>query len=66
MDDLGIHLALFMLSAGVIVSVTCMYTEADDGKALRLFPRRYATFVLASAAIVVVMIVIQQTLASVH
>ena len=55
-----------MLSAGVIVSVTCMYTEADDGKALRLFPRRYATFVLASAAIVVVMIVIQQTLASVH
>jgi len=66
MDDLGIHLAPFMLSAGVIVSVTCMYTEADDGKALRLFPRRYATFVLASAAIVVVMIVIQQTLASVH
>ena len=49
-----------------MVAVTCMYTEAEDGKAIRLFPRRYATFVLASAAIVVVMIVVQHTLASVH
>ncbi len=66
MDDLGLHIALFLLSAGVIVSVTCMYTEAEDGKALRLFPRRYATFVVVSAAIVAAMIVIQNTLASVH
>jgi preprotein translocase subunit Sec61beta len=66
MDDLGLHIALFLLSAMVIVAVTCMYTEAEDGKAIRLFPRRYATFVLASAAIVVVMIVVQHTMASVH
>ena len=66
MDDLGLHIALFLLSAMVIVAVTCMYTEAEDGKAIRLFPRRCATFVLASAAIVVVMIVVQHTMASVH
>ncbi|MBL6755946.1 MAG: hypothetical protein ISQ11_06020 [Planctomycetes bacterium] len=66
MDDLGLHIALFLLSAGVIVAVTCMYTEAEDGKALRLFPRRYGTFVLVSGVIVAAMIVIQNTLASVH
>lgn len=66
MDDLGLHLALFLLSTGAIVAVTCMFTEADDGKALRLFPRRYATFVLVSGGIVAAMIVVQHTLASVH
>jgi|GEM_PF-899079 len=66
MDDLGLHIALFLVSAGVIVSVTCMYTEAEDGKALRLFPRRYATFVVVSGVIVAAMILIQNTLASVH
>ncbi|MGD2017543.1 MAG: hypothetical protein PVJ89_05490 [Planctomycetota bacterium] len=66
MDDLGTHLLLFLLSSAAIVAVTCMFTEAEDGPALRLFPRRYATFVLVSAAIVGAMILVQQTVASVH
>ena len=66
MDDLGIHIGLFLLSAGAIVSVTCMFTEAEDGKALRLFSRRFGKFVLVSGAIVGAMILVQHTLASVH
>ena len=31
MNDLGLHIALFLLSAGVIVAVTCMYTEVTAG-----------------------------------
>ena len=44
---------------------SCMFTEADDARALRLFPRRYATFVVVSAAVIVVMLVAEHTFASV-
>lgn len=65
MEDLGTHLLLFLFSAAVVVAVTCMFTEADDGRAVRMFPRRYATFVLVTGAIVGAMILVQSTVASV-
>lgn len=66
MDDLGLHLFLFLVSTAVVVGVSCMFTEADDSKALRLFPRRYFVFVVVSAAIVAAMLLIEHTVASVN
>jgi hypothetical protein len=65
MDDLGQHIGLFLLSTAIIVAVSCMFTEADDGKALRLFPRRYVTFVVVSVVVAVAMLILEHTLASV-
>ena len=65
MDDLGLHIGLFLLSTAIIVGVSCMFTEAEDGKALRLFPRRYLTFVIVSSVVAAVMLVLEHTLASV-
>lgn len=65
MNDLGFHIGLFLFSTLVVVAVSCMFTEADDAKALKLFPRRYLTFVLVSVAVVAVMVAAEHTLASV-
>ena len=65
MNDLGLHVGLFLLVTAIVVAVSCMFTEADDGRALRLFPRRYATFVVVSAVVIVVMLVAEHTFASV-
>lgn len=65
MNDLGFHIGLFLFSTLVIVAVSCMFTEADDQKAIKLFPRRYLTFVLVSTVVVVVMLVVEHTFASV-
>lgn len=65
MNDIGVHLGLFLLVAAAVVGVSCMFTEADDGRALRLFPRRYAKFVIVSAFIAGVMIALEETLASI-
>ena len=65
MNDLGLHVGLFLLVIAVVVAVNCMFTEADDARALRLFPRQYATFVVVSAVVVVVMLVAEHTFASV-
>lgn len=65
MNDLGLHLILFLASTAVVVGVSCMFTEAEDSKALRLFPRRYLTFVIVSALVVGAMLLIEHTVASV-
>lgn len=65
MNDLGFHLALFFLSTAIVVGVSCMFTEADDSRALRLFPRRYLTFTIVSGIVVGVMLLIEHTVASV-
>ena len=65
MNDLVIHIGLFLFSTLVIVAVSCMFTEADDQKALRLFPRRYLTFVVVTSVVVVVMVAAEHTFASI-
>ena len=65
MNDLIPHIGLFLVSTLVIVAVSCMYTEADDQKAVRLFPRRYLTFVFVTSVVVAVMLVAEHTFASV-
>ena len=56
MNDLGLHVGLFLLVTAIVVAVNA-FTEADDARALRLFPRRYATFVVVSALVIAVMLV---------
>ena len=65
MNDLVFHIGLFLFSTLVIVAISCMFTEADDQKALRLFPRRYLTFVVVTSSVVTVMLVVEHTFASV-
>ena len=65
MHDLVTHIGLFLLSTAVIVGVSCMFTEADDRKALALFPRRYAVFVVVSALVTAVMLLLEHTVAAV-
>ena len=65
MNDLVFHIGLFLFSTLVIVAVSCMFTEADDQKAVRLFPRRYLTFVVVTSIVVAVMLVAEHTFASV-
>ncbi|MEM6674296.1 MAG: hypothetical protein AAF726_15735 [Planctomycetota bacterium] len=65
MHDLPIHIVLFLLTTAIVVAVSCMYTEADDGRALRLFPRRYTVFVVVSGLVVAAMLLLEHTLASV-
>ena len=65
MNDLVFHIGLFLFSTLVIVAISCMFTEADDQKALRLFPRRYLTFVVVPSAVVTVLLVVEHTFASV-
>lgn len=65
MNDLPFHIGLFLFSTFVIVAISCMFTEAEDDRALKLFPRRYLTFVLVSTTVVVVMLALEHTLASI-
>lgn len=65
MNDLTFHIFLFLFSTAIIVAVSCMFAEADDARALKLFPKRYFTFVVISAAVAAVMLVAEHTLASV-
>ena len=65
MNDLGLHVGLFLLVIAVVVAVSCMFTEAEDGKALELFPRRYFVFVVVSAAVAAVMLVVEHTFAAI-
>ena len=65
MDDLGLHIALFLVTVAVIVAVSCMFSEPDDGPALRTFPVRYVKFIVGSGIVLALMLVLEHTLASV-
>lgn len=61
---LFLHLALFALAAGAIVLMGTFYAEPDDTRALRALPRRFASFLIGSAAVVGVMIACEAIFAS--
>jgi len=65
MDDLGIHLLLFVVTTVVVVAVSCMFSEEQDAAALRVFPRRFLKFMFGSAVVLAIMLVLEHTLASV-
>lgn len=64
MSDLALHVFLYALVSAVIVLLGSFYAEAEDGPALRGFPRRYAVFLFGSAVLAVVMLVCEHTFAA--
>lgn len=60
-----LHVVLFLGVAAVIVAIGCMFAEADDKRALAIFPRRFGLFVFWSAVVTALMLVAEHTLASV-
>ncbi len=65
MNDLVVHLLLFVLVAAVIVVCGAFYGEPDDGRALRTVPMRLAWFVGGCTLLVLVVLVIEHTFARV-
>ena len=62
---LFLHIAMFVLAAGAIVLMGTFYAEPDDARALRALPRRFASFLIGSAAVVGLMIVCEAIFASI-
>lgn len=65
MNDLGTHLALFLLLSAGIVLMSSFFAEPEDGTALRGFPRRYLYFLGGCAVLTALMLAAEATLASV-
>jgi hypothetical protein len=66
MNDIGIHVLLFVVVGFVIVVISAMFSEPDDAKALRVIPRRLAYFFSGCTAVALVMLLLEYTLASVN
>ena len=62
--DLAVHLLLFLVASAVIVLMGSFYSEADDAKALRAFPRRLAVFLAGCGVLVAVLLVCEHTFAA--
>ena len=65
MNDLPFHLILFLVSGTVIVVISCMFSETDDRAALKILPRRLLYFFVGCAAVALIMLVLEHTVASV-
>jgi hypothetical protein len=65
MNGLASHLFYLLALSIPIVVMGAFYTHAEDGPALRSVPRRYLVFVLACAAVAVLMLVLETLFASV-
>ncbi len=66
MSGFFVHVLLFLLLSGAIVTMGAFYSEPDDGPALRSIPKRYAFFVVACAGVAVLMLILEYLFASVR
>lgn len=64
MKDAPIHLLLFLLLGTAIVTLGTFYSDADDTRARKAWPRRMLNFLAGCAILVVVMLVCEHTFAS--
>jgi len=58
-NDIGLHLGMFLLAAISIVLASAMYAEPDDAKALKSLPKRFAYLVVGCGLLSGAMIVCQ-------
>ena len=65
MNDLLVHIALFLVASLAIVGLGSCYADAADGPALRNFPRRFLMFLAGCAALALVMLALEHTIAAV-
>ncbi len=66
MNDLPLHLLLFVVAGSIIVVIGAMFAEPEDDRMLKSLPRRLVTFFLGCAAVLVVMLICEHTFASIH
>ena len=66
MNDLAVHLGLFVLVGLGIVALAAFYAEADDRAALRSLPRRFAMFALGCGILAGLVVLAEHTVASVR
>lgn len=59
MNDLGLHIGLFLFVAMSIVLASAMYAEPDDAKALKSLPKRFAYLVVGCGLLAGVMFLCQ-------
>lgn len=65
MNDLPLHLFLFVVSGSIIVVIGSMFAEPDDAKMVKILPRRLLAFFLGCGAVTAVMLICEHTFASV-
>jgi hypothetical protein len=65
-NDIGLHIGLFVLIGLGIVLFAAFHSESDDARALLGVPRRLAWFVAGCGILALFLIVAQLTVASVH
>lgn len=65
MNDVGVHLALFLFISVAIVAFGAMFSETDDAAALKVFLKRWIWFVAGCSLLVAVMLVVEHTFARV-
>ncbi len=66
MNDLFMHLVLFLVASAAIVALGAFYSDPDDRRALRSLPRRLATFIVGCAVLTALILICEHTLASVR
>lgn len=66
MNDLVVHLVLFTVLSAVIVLMSAFFSETDDAKALRSFPKRLIVFFVGCGILTGVLLLCEHTLASVN
>ena len=64
MNDLGVHLGLLALISLAIVTLGAFFNHQGDDEALKDLPKRYVVFLVGCAIVAVVMLVIENTGAS--
>jgi len=64
MNDLFVHLGLLALISLAIVTLGAFFGNPEDSDALKQLPRRFGVFLLGCAAVVVIMMLIERTGAS--
>ena len=65
MNDLPVHILLFLLTGAVIVVVSTMFAEPEDAAMRQALPRRLLTFFLGCGAVIAVMLICEHTFAAV-
>ena len=65
MNDLVVHVLLFLVASLAIVGLGTCYADAADGPALRNFPRRFLMFLAGCGLLALVMLLLEHTVASV-
>ncbi len=66
MSPLVIHVLLFLVGSLAIVGLGSCYADAEDGPALRNFPRRFGFFVGGCTVLALIMLLVEQVFASVR